>query len=359
MKIGIITFHCADNYGAVLQCYALQEYLKSSGHEVCIIDYQPSYLLKVYNPKFNWKTTYLYFKNKKKLPLIRTFSLFIKSLNNYPFLSKKHKQFNEFRKNFLNTTNEDKFDLVIAGSDQIWSARITGGELDQRYFLTDFNAPTKKIAYAASCGGIVEKNIDLFKEYIQTLDNISTRELVLANQINKMGIKATAVLDPVFLLNKTDWNKLINKTAPLKEKYLLLYNVSRENTDNYIKSAIKFAKENNLKIILLGKDKRLKCKQIRSASPIEFLSYIYNAEYVYTTSFHATALSIILRKDFFVFKPDSPDRILNILEKSNLQKNIIDDNSYESFQYKKTDYSFIVQLDKEIIKSKKYLERNL
>lgn len=41
MKIGILTFHWSDNYGAVLQCYALQEYLKSQGHEVEIINYTP------------------------------------------------------------------------------------------------------------------------------------------------------------------------------------------------------------------------------------------------------------------------------------------------------------------------------
>ena len=44
MRIGILTFHCAHNYGAMLQCYALQEYLKGRGDEVYVIDYRPDYL---------------------------------------------------------------------------------------------------------------------------------------------------------------------------------------------------------------------------------------------------------------------------------------------------------------------------
>lgn len=41
MKIGILTFHWAVNYGAILQAYALQEYLKLEGHDVCIVNYKP------------------------------------------------------------------------------------------------------------------------------------------------------------------------------------------------------------------------------------------------------------------------------------------------------------------------------
>jgi hypothetical protein len=48
MKIGILTFHCAHNYGAVLQAYALQEFLLSEGHKVYMIDYRPDYLTEQY-----------------------------------------------------------------------------------------------------------------------------------------------------------------------------------------------------------------------------------------------------------------------------------------------------------------------
>ena len=41
MKIGILTFHWPENYGAVLQAYALQSYLTDLGHDVEIINYRP------------------------------------------------------------------------------------------------------------------------------------------------------------------------------------------------------------------------------------------------------------------------------------------------------------------------------
>ena len=56
MKIGIITFQCAHNYGAVLQAYALKEYLKTLGYSVNIINYRPRYIVNAYkkNNLRNW-----------------------------------------------------------------------------------------------------------------------------------------------------------------------------------------------------------------------------------------------------------------------------------------------------------------
>ena len=48
MKVGILTFHRAHNYGAVLQCYALQETLKRMGHDVQVIDYAQPWIEEFY-----------------------------------------------------------------------------------------------------------------------------------------------------------------------------------------------------------------------------------------------------------------------------------------------------------------------
>ena len=50
-KIGIVTFHCAENYGAYLQAFALQKWLQmrmSSGVDIKIINYRPAYLIRPY-----------------------------------------------------------------------------------------------------------------------------------------------------------------------------------------------------------------------------------------------------------------------------------------------------------------------
>lgn len=38
MRIGILTLHRANNYGAALQCFALQETLVALGYEVYVIE---------------------------------------------------------------------------------------------------------------------------------------------------------------------------------------------------------------------------------------------------------------------------------------------------------------------------------
>ena len=48
MKIGIVTFNSAHNYGAVLQAWALQEYLKSEGHDPSVINYRIFDIDKLY-----------------------------------------------------------------------------------------------------------------------------------------------------------------------------------------------------------------------------------------------------------------------------------------------------------------------
>ena len=114
MKIGILTFHCAHNYGAVLQCYALQEYITSLGHKVEIIDYQPKYLLKPYSIyKFNkiiCKNPIQFIKN------------IIWEIIQFYYRRKRHSNFDSFIKNRLNLSQKirqqnipNHYDIYIIG----------------------------------------------------------------------------------------------------------------------------------------------------------------------------------------------------------------------------------------------------
>ena len=74
MKIGILTFHNAYNYGAVLQAYATQEIVKSYGHEVEIINYHNKAIDSFYKIRITRRRFYLipltfvriYFLKKRK-----------------------------------------------------------------------------------------------------------------------------------------------------------------------------------------------------------------------------------------------------------------------------------------------------
>ena len=138
MNIGIITFHFAHNYGAVLQCYALQEYLKSNGHHVNIIDYKPIAIAKHYD-------------------VIRTYA--IKTYNPHVIISnlasaifagyKRAYRFNSFINNNLQTTTiRQEYDLIIYGSDQIWNNNINNN--DKTYWGYNDFTKIKSITYSAS-----------------------------------------------------------------------------------------------------------------------------------------------------------------------------------------------------------------
>ena len=150
-KIGILTFHNVINYGGVLQCMALQDFLKAYNYEVEVINYKSKHIGK----------------NNKLIKFSSTSNL-IKSVLTLPFNYIRKKRYNNFIKNNLILTNdvknydelkklcEEKYDYVIIGSDQVWNSEITENEADV-YFLENINV--KKISYAASTGD--DKLIDI------------------------------------------------------------------------------------------------------------------------------------------------------------------------------------------------------
>ena len=92
MKIGIITFHNAYNYGAVLQAFATQSYIESLGHEAEIIDYHNKWIDADYDfQKFS-------IRRMPKRAFYRAPAYVIEKF--YYFL--RRKKYDRFKKSFLN-----------------------------------------------------------------------------------------------------------------------------------------------------------------------------------------------------------------------------------------------------------------
>ena len=169
MKIGILTFHCAHNYGAVLQCYATQEFLRSKGYDVEIINYRPEYLLRPY--KLFDKTR---FKANNPIQFIKKIII---ELMIFKMRYKRWKGFEKFINNRLsvgcvvtkNTLPSD-CNAYIIGSDQVWNPRITRG-FDSIYFANfPFEKEEKKyISYAASMEtkSLDETQIEFYKKNME------------------------------------------------------------------------------------------------------------------------------------------------------------------------------------------------
>ncbi|MCD8304112.1 MAG: polysaccharide pyruvyl transferase family protein [Prevotellaceae bacterium] len=331
MKIGIITFHSAFNYGAVLQCYALQETLKGMGHRVRLIDYRPSYLqpdLSITPHKI------LSLLHRNPLPSIyaRLRYLLIRSEK-----KKYDKTFKVFAKQFELPRDEDtldSYDTYIFGSDQIWNSHITHG-LDPYYYgyLPFEKRDRVYVTYAASMGDVNfdEMLSDHFRKALTNFDAISVREEELQVALQPLTDKEIkVVLDPTLLAEPKIWEHIIKKPE-IKEKYVFVYQVRIDK--EALRIARKIAKDiGGIVIDSRIRSKILSRKQYSCYSPMDFLGWIKYASCVVTTSFHGTAFSVVFRKPFYSVSVGIGDlRLLSFLNKMGLQDRFIPKTSTPTF----------------------------
>ena len=311
MKIGILTFHNADNYGAVLQCYALQEHLKMQypDCEVNVIDYRNN--LIEYSYKIIRRRNSLYYN--------------ITQYINFPRILKKRIQFKNFRNKYLNigTSELSSYDVIYYGSDQIWNTTLTGNDLI--YFGKNFEG--KKIAYGASDGGEMEFS-DEIKKLLNSFSEITCRESTLSERIknNNITVPVKEVCDPVFLLSNEQWKHI--SVAPKYKGYILAYKIAdRPDFDNEVEELGKKLNKPVIQIVYLKSLKKMIYKKqhfIEGISPEQFVGYFANADFVITTSFHGTAFSIIFGKPLFVLSfGKRSERITELLVNYKLENRYI------------------------------------
>lgn len=311
MKIGILTFHNADNYGAVLQCYALQEYLKKQypNCEVYVVDYR------------NHLIDCSYKIIRKRDSLYSNITQFI----NFPRILKKRIKFKNFRNKYLNVGSSElsKYEVIYYGSDQIWNTTLTGNDLI--YFGKDFRG--KKIAYGASDGGEMKFSEEI-KELLNSFTEITCRESFLAERIKNNGITTPVkeVSDPVFLLTKEQWEHVA--IIPKHTGYILAYKIAdRPDFDFEVEALGKKLNKPVIQIVYLKSLKKMIYKKqhfIEGISPEQFVGYFANADFVITTSFHGTAFSIIFGKPFYVLSfGKRSERITELLANYKLEDRYI------------------------------------
>lgn len=344
MKIGILTFHCAVNYGAVLQTYCLQEVLKSMGHEVYVIDYRPMYLIKSYktfsyNP--NNFGSYLY----KCQGLLRACLVApIRWKRNRAFSQFIHHRLNLYQLDLNNESND--FDAFVLGSDQIWNSDITCGT--DNVFIGDFPAVKDKqlISYAASMGGRVfnlnNNDIKSLEYIVKHFSSISVREQSL-HDLFKVYFKkeVPTVLDPVLLVQNKALEHIVNDGNKFDKKYLLLFQPEGDKALSLY--ARKIADKMGLELIEIvsGIESIINIKWKQALSPEEFLCYISNAFYIITSSFHGTALSILFRKNFLTVSRclETDCRMLSMLKLLGLEDRMCTINS--EFVFPEIDYLLV------------------
>lgn len=314
-KTGIITFHRAYNYGALLQAYALQNKVSGITGNAEIIDFV-NYVDVKKKESFKRKLILL---AREILYLDRTlgYSKRKKKMDN--FINTKMKLSKPYNVSTIKETNAI-YDSFIVGSDQVWNMSFENSDI---YLLKFVNDTNKKISYAASFGysRIPDQYLDLSISGIKRFDNIAVRETsgidIVKEQIKRDDVVLT--IDPTFLLTKKEWkDKLISNTPIQKGKYLLVYLVTTQT--NLLEYAKKYAAKHDLKLCIIYNGTESKVKgaiNLYNLGVEEFLNYFYNATTIMTTSFHGLAFSLNFNKNVYYElnsnkKTNSNDRLITL-----------------------------------------------
>lgn len=295
-KIGILTFHRALSYGAMLQAYALQNFMLELGIDNELVDYTCEYMVNHYQKDFR-----VIKGNKIKgigWNLLTVNSIRKERKTRDEFVSKHFKLSEAYDKNNIHTV-ADKYSAFITGSDQVWSPTCVG--FDPVYFL-NFAKPEQKFSYAASIAAkTIPDNLKAeYKNRLKDFQAYSVREESGVEIVKDLtGKDAVVNIDPTFLLTKDKWDKIA--TDVFNEPYIFLFTVLKPK--NLIDYALELSQKTGLKVIYLNNTMRSKDSRITYIDPVtadKFIGLIKNASYICTNSFHGTAFSIIYNKNFIV-----------------------------------------------------------
>ena len=295
MIFNIITFHDALNHGAVLQAYALQQFIEDLGYETGIFDYR--------SPGT---------KNLKG-QLIRISRRMYR--NAY---MEKERRFREFASEKLKLNLEKQVPVFLTGSDQVWNPT---GRMDPAYFLSFVPQDSIKASYAASLGvqNIPEERREEFARLLKHFDAVSVRETSVKEEIRGLYDGHIEVhADPVLLFDRDFWIREARKVEGLPEDYIFVYALQPVKALNRLIRWLQT--ETGAKVVLIDEQGFI-AWQVRhdivkrNLGPREFLWLIAHARAVISTSFHGAAFALIFHKELYpVMDPQKPSRIANLME---------------------------------------------
>lgn len=348
-KIGIITIHSDLNYGAALQAYALNQYLRNQGYDSKIINY-----IKIPNHPRQYpfpKNIAYWLMNK---PRFIRYRKFLKS----SVTAKEWHSVDELTNNF-----NEPFDVLISGSDQVWNPTCGGlvDKLNPCYYLAFAQSDKyKKVAYASSLGSYrfnAEERVHV-KKWLDDYHHLSTRESAGAEHLKEiLGKEVKVVLDPTLLLNRNQWQEA-SCSVSVKGKYVLVYYI--DEIAECVEYARKVADKQGWKVVMMsntynrfpGVD-----QNIPFCGPAQFLWLFDHADYVVTNSFHGTAFAVNFNRPFIsVIKRNSPQRAQTLLNNVGLSERLLTDISQVDKLPNKIDWASVnAKLNNLRSDSKEYL----
>lgn len=335
-RIGIMTFHAAHNYGSVFQAYATQQLLNRLGYESEIINYrlgnQRAYYNHLYSRRFGSKE---FLRRIMRLPEHGKRSK--RSARFEAFIRKRFRLSPQEYHNYseLCQANLD-YDVLLSGSDQVWNRHCTAEfkteppESILGYYLSFGKEDAKRISFSSSFGGMKEEEIAEYREYLARYSHISVREAESAQVLSHiLGKPIANTLDPTLMLNRKEW--ALDGTYDVPGRYVFVYTLQRQRAARKLIQAVKrFADERGLEVVSVSPFCIPFVAGVRAfpeCGPLDFLSYIRNAETVITDSFHGTVLSVNFGKEFYsLYRSGGPEfRKTDILSRLGLLNRVVYD----------------------------------
>lgn len=310
MKIGILTLPLHNNYGGILQAYALQETLRSMGHKPILIDDSRTIKLPFFTKCYRYAV-----RTAKNVFLNSKLTIRYDKKHNHPIkVMRQHTS--RFLKKYMRRIDlhgnyslleESRFDAIVVGSDQIWRPiyvdSIANAYLD---FAKDWNI--KRISYAASFGS---EDWEYTPEQtaecgclLRCFDAVSVRESSAVSLCKAhFNVDAQHVLDPTMLLDASHYITLFQQAkTPVSESDLMCYILdSSEEKEALVQSVAStysltpFSVNSKYEVPDAPLEEKIQ-------PPVEkWLRGFYDAKYVITDSFHACVFSILFKKPFIVY----------------------------------------------------------
>lgn len=299
MKAGLVTFYHIHHYGALLQAAATERAVEQLGWDCEIIDY----FVNQDNALFKRPTGLGSAAHDAHTAL------------HYQALSRRYQRFEQFGREHLNISERRfegrealaaadlPYDLLLAGSDQIWNPSIFPDGRFDPVFFGGFSQK-RRIAYGPSFGipVIPEGMRAELRGYLDGFSHISVRETQGREIVKDVtGREVPVVLDPTLLLTAADWAAMANHPTDYPtDGYILCYCISSPGPlAPYIE---RLSRETGLPVVQLCGIRRKvhpHARQVLDAGPAEFLDLFRNAAYVVTNSFHGTVFSVQFHRPFF------------------------------------------------------------
>lgn len=287
MKIGVLTYHKANNYGAFLQSYALTNKLLNLGFDAEIINFnmkvaEEEYKVKNINPINNIierKRHKMFLNEQNKLPLSKE-----------ELISDDIEKFNEYTKG--------KYDVIIVGSDEIWKIDSFRG-FPNPYWLIR-NDAKYKLSYAASSrsdlSSLDEENIKLIKQALEEFKLIGVRDSYTYNEVEKISKKSRNIMlccDPVFLydfkIDKEIGKKILKEKFRVTDKKKIM--AIMVNDKNIAKAIYK---KYNKKYTLISLFRQWNgYVKTPSLTPFEWINVIAASDILISNYFHGVCFAIL------------------------------------------------------------------